>query len=166
MDSNGNRDPENNTKVIICSISGGPKYLIEGTPTQTQQENIDYLRKPSGTKIFIINNIILPFHTNTAPPQPVITIGFGPHCHTPETTTVYLSSSVYQSIQHLFWPAITGYQIILDTIIFDNSLLEENGCELSKLLPLLRNLTLKNDTLISQNQYDNITLNLTYSIKQ
>ena len=42
-------------------------YLIEGTPNQTHQDNIDYFREPSYTEMFFTNSIILPLHTNIYP---------------------------------------------------------------------------------------------------
>ena len=45
--------------------------------------------------------------------------------------------------------------------------MSQNFCDLSKLLPLLPNLTLKDDTLIALKYiYDKITLKLTASIKK
>ena len=43
IDSNGTRVPVITTKATICIISGDPIYLIEGTPNQTYQANIDSL---------------------------------------------------------------------------------------------------------------------------
>ena len=67
IDLNGTQATAIITKVIICNIYGDTMYLIEGTPNQTQQSNIDYLREYSDPKLFLINSTIQPFHTNTSP---------------------------------------------------------------------------------------------------
>ena len=54
VESNGTRFPAIITKVMICTIYGDPMYLIEGTPNQNHQANIDYLRKPSDNDMFFI----------------------------------------------------------------------------------------------------------------
>ena len=124
-------------------------YLIEDTPNQSHQANIYSLRKPSYNDIFLINSTIKPLHTNTAPKTPSKNIGFSPHCHTPATTTVNHASPVHQHLQCQFQPAVSNCQHIENNITHATQLPEENGCDLSKLLPLLCNLTLKDDTLIS-----------------
>ena len=155
------------TKFNICAISGDPMNLIYGTHNQTHQNGIDHLCEPSNTKICFINSTIRPLHTNIAPKTPATTIGFGPHYHTPAYTTVYPFSPVNQRLQKLFQPAFNGCQVTADTTTSDNPLLVKNDFEISKLLPLLPNLTLKNDTLIFLNIfYDKITLNLTASINK
>ena len=88
IDSNGSWVPAIITKVVICTISGDPMYLIEGTSQKTHQANIDYLREPSNTNIVFINITIWPLHTNTAPQTPGKYIGSGTHCRTPKTITV------------------------------------------------------------------------------
>ena len=127
-------------------------YLIEGTTNQTNQEKIVSLCKPSDPDMFFINNTIQPLHTITAPPKPAETIGFRIHWHTPATTTVCPTYSVNQRLHQRFQPAITGRKIIMDNTTDDTPLLEENGCDLSKLLTLLDNLTLKDYTLIDKNK--------------
>ena len=82
------------------------------------------------------------------PKKPVTTIGFGPHFHTPATTTIYPASPFDQRLQRIFQPADTDHQFVADNTTADNPLLAQNGCELSKIIPLLRNLNLKDDTLI------------------
>ena len=48
---------------MVFVISGDPMYLIEGTPNQTHQSNIDSLHEPSDPEIFFINSTIRPLHT-------------------------------------------------------------------------------------------------------
>ena len=67
-------------------------YLIEGKPKKPNQANIDSICE-------IIYSTIRPLHTNTATKLPATTIGFVPHFHTPETTTVYPDYPAYQFIQ-------------------------------------------------------------------
>ena len=108
-----------------------------------------------------------PLRTNTAPKKHVTNIGFGTHCHTTATKTLYPASPVHQLRQQHFQPDVTVCQVISDNTTTDIPLLAQNGCELYKLLSLLRNLTLKDDFLIAlKTFYDEITLNLTASIKK
>ena len=79
IDSNGTRAPKIITKVMICSISGDPMYLIECTPNQYHTENIYSLHEPSYPDMFFINCTIRPLYTNTPPKTPATTIGFGLH---------------------------------------------------------------------------------------
>ena len=95
--------------------------------------------------MFFINSTIWPLRTNTY----VTAIGFSPHFHTPATTTVYFTSPFNQHLQRRFQPSVTGRQVISDNATANTPLLTQNGCDHSKLLPLLRNLTLKDDTLIA-----------------
>ena len=136
---------------MVCSITGNPMYLIEGTCNQYHQANINNLPESSYPKIFLINSTIRPIHNNTTPPKPVTTIGFGPHCHTPETTNFLPTYPVYQNIQQESQLVFTGCQIIAGKKNSDTPLLEENEWKISKILPLLHNPTLKDDTLIAQN---------------
>ena len=55
------------TKVTIWLISDDPMYLIEGTPNQPHQANIDYLCETSDTDMFLINSTIWPLHANNTP---------------------------------------------------------------------------------------------------
>ena len=116
--------------------------------------------------MFFINSTIQPLHTNTPPKTPVTTIGFGPLFHNPSATTVYPASCIEQRLQQHFQPAITGCQVLEDTTTPYTPLQAKNGYDLSKVLTLLRNLTLKDDTLIALNFSDEITLNLKASIKK
>ena len=50
-----------------------------------------------------------------------------------------------------FQPAITCRQVVADMATGTTPLLEKNVCDLSKIPPLLRNLTLKDDNLIVLN---------------
>ena len=77
--SNGSHVPEIITKVTICYIYGDPMYLLEGTPNQYHQKNIDCLCEPSNTNIFLINITIRPLHTNSKTKTPTTTIGFVTH---------------------------------------------------------------------------------------
>ena len=77
------------------------------------------------------------------------TIEFGIYFHTIATTTVYPASHVDQCLQLRFQPAVTGCQIIAENTTADTPFLEENDCDLSKLLLLLYNLTLNDDTFIA-----------------
>ena len=122
---------------MILSISGDPMYLIEDTPNQSHQENIDSLCEPSDPNIFFINITIRPLHINISPPTHATAIGFSPHFHNPETTTIYPTSTVDQRFQQRFQQAVTGCQIIADNTNTDIIFLAENGCDISKLLPLL-----------------------------
>ena len=149
IDSNGTRVPAIISKVIIWFISGDPVYPIESTSNQYHQAKIDYLRKPSDPEKFFINSTIRPLNTNTTPKTPAETIGFGTHLHTPSTTTAYPAYPVDQHLQQRCQPAVTGYKIIAENTTHDTPILIENGCDLSKLLLLLRNLTLKDYTLIA-----------------
>ena len=94
-------------------------YLIEVTPHQYQQANIDNLRETSYPKMFFINSTTRPIHINTAPRKPAETIGFGPPCNTPTTTTVVHASPVEQHLQRQFQPSITGSQRISDNMTSD-----------------------------------------------
>ena len=123
-------------------------YLIEGAPNQSHRSKIYYIREPSDPGIFLINSTIWPLYINTSQ-KTVTTIGFGTHYHTPATTNVYHYSPVDQQLQQWFQPAIISHQIIADNTTYDTLILEENGCGLSKLIPLLRNLTLDDYTFIS-----------------
>ena len=100
---------------MIFTISDDPMYLIEVTSNQNHQAKIDLLREPSNTELFFIESTIWPLHTNTAPKQPATTIGFVPHCHNPETTTVSTASPVDQCLQQFFHPYFTRHQVITDT---------------------------------------------------
>ena len=42
-------------------------YLLEGTLNQSHQANIDSLREPSDTKMFLVNSTIGPLHSKTTP---------------------------------------------------------------------------------------------------
>ena len=128
-------------------------YLIEGTTNQYHQTKIYSLRKTSYPDVFIINSTIRPLHTNITPKLPAKTIVYSTHFHTPATTTVYPSSPVYQRLQRQFQPVITDCKHISDNTTADTPLLAKNECDLSKLLPLLNNLTLKDDTLIALKAY-------------
>ena len=142
-------------------------YLVEGTLNKYHQENIDSIHEPSDPEMIFINSTIQTRHTNTSPQTPTKAIGFGPHCHTPATTTVYPDSPVYQRLQQRFQPAVTRRQIIVENTTDDTPLLAENFCNLSKFLTLLRITALKDDTQISLRIfYDEITLNLTASINK
>ena len=88
VDSDGNWVTATITNVMICTISGDPMYLLEGSPNQTHQANIDSIREPWNTEMFFINITVWYLHTSTAPNTPLITIYFRTHCHTPSTTTV------------------------------------------------------------------------------
>ena len=123
-------------------------YLIDSAPNQTHQTNIDSLREPSNPKIVFINDTIWPLHTNTAPKKHVMAIGFGPHCHTPATTNIYLDSPFNESLQQCFKQVFTGLQVIADNTTANTPLLAPDVCDIFKLMPLLSNLTLKYDTLI------------------
>ena len=79
----------------------------------------------------------------------MINIGFCTHYYTPGAKTSYPASPVNKLLQHHFQPAVDGCQIIADITTADIPILVPNGCNLSKLLPFLRNLTLKDDTLIA-----------------
>ena len=59
----------------------------------------------------------------TQPKNPTKTIGFSPHWHTLETTTVYSASLLDQCLQQRFKPSITGRQIIADNTTADTPLL-------------------------------------------
>ena len=93
-------------------------YLTEGTPNQSHQSKIDYLRKPPHHDIFHQQH-----HPDApyqhSPKKTVTNIGFGPHCHNIVTTTVYLASHVDQRLQLRFQPAITGCQIIAENTTDD-----------------------------------------------
>ena len=78
------------------------------------------------------------------------TIEFGIYFHTIATTTVYPASHVDQRLQLRFQPAVTGCPIIAENTTADTPFLEENDYDFSKLLPLLCNLTLNDDTLIAR----------------
>ena len=67
VDSNGTWVPSIITQVMVFAISGDPMYLIEGTPNQTRQSDIDSLHEPSDPEIFFINITIRPLHTNIPP---------------------------------------------------------------------------------------------------
>ena len=94
---------------------------------------------------FFINSTIWPLHTNTAPKTHVTTIGFGPHCHIPATNNFYPTSRIGQNFQTAF----TVRQVLVENTTANIPLLAKNGCDLSKIIPLICNLTLKNDTLVS-----------------
>ena len=98
-------------------------YLVEGTPNQSHQSKIEYLREPSDPKIFFVNIIIWHLDIKTSPKNPVTTIGFITHCHTTETTTLYPAYPVYQLLQQRFQPAITDHQIIAENTTVDTPLL-------------------------------------------
>ena len=134
---------------MICTISGETMYLIEGTTNQTHQANIYSLRETSDTDIFFIDSTICPLHTNMAPKTSATAIVFFPHCRTPSTTFFNPASPINQRLQQNFQPASTGRQVITENTTFDTLHLAQNGCDLSKILPLLYNLTLTDDTLIS-----------------
>ena len=133
---------------MVFSVSGGSIYLIEVTSNQNHQSKIGSLHISSDPNMFSIDSIIRPLHTNTSPKISAKTIWSGPRWYYPETTTVYPSSPVNQCLQQRFWPAITGHQIIVGNTTTDTPVLAENECDLSKLLPLLCNLTLEYDTTI------------------
>ena len=59
-------------------------YLIEGTPKQSHQANIDSLRKLSNTEIFLINSTIRNLYTTPTPTTSAKAIGFGTQFHTNE----------------------------------------------------------------------------------
>ena len=67
VDSNRTWKPEITMKVMFFTIYGDPMYLIEGTPNQTHQHNIDSLREPSDSELFFINSTIRPLNINTSP---------------------------------------------------------------------------------------------------
>ena len=83
--SNGTRVPKITTKVVIFSISGDPMYLNTGTANQCHQVKIDSLREPSYPKFFHQQHYLASPYQHT-PKNTATTIGFGYHCHTPETT--------------------------------------------------------------------------------
>ena len=110
---------------MICTISGDPMYLIEGTPNQTYQADIDSLCEPSDPELFFVNSTIWYLHTNTAPKTPAKNIGFSPHFHIPSTTTVYPDFPVDQCLQHSFQPAVTCRQVIVDKTTDNTPLLAQ-----------------------------------------
>ena len=114
---------------MIYTISGDPIYLIEGAPNQTHQANIYYIREPSDPDLFYVNITIWPLHTNTSQNKSATTIGFGTHCHTPATNTVFPASPIDPHLQHIFQPNITGFQFIADSATDDTPLLAKNGCD-------------------------------------
>ena len=119
---------------MIFTISNETIYLIEGTINQSHQYQIDYQCEPSYTKLFFINWTIRPLYTNKSPKNPTTTIGFSHLWHNPSTKTIYHAPPFNQRLQHHFQPAVTGCQDIEDN---------------TKIIPLLRKLTLKYVTLIS-----------------
>ena len=81
------------------------------------------------------------------------------------TSTAGPASSHNQSLPSLFQKKVTGTQIPTNNITIDKPLLSE--CVLSRLLPLLLNLNLHDDTLIGiKNLYYDINISLTDSIKK
>ena len=124
IDSNGTWVPAIITRVMVFIIYGDPMYLVKVTHNQNHQSNIDSLHEPSDPEIFFIKSNIWPLHTNMSPKKPVKTIGFGPHWHTPATTTVYPTSPVDQRLQQHFQPAITGYQVMAENTTADTPLLK------------------------------------------
>ena len=135
------------------SFSGDPMYLVEVSLKQTQQANIYSFRKPSNTEIF---SSTAPFglYIPTHPKKTATNNDFGTNWQTPGNTTVYPASHVYQRLQQQFQQAVTGHQILANNTIADTPLLLENLCDLSKLIPVLRNFILKDDTLIDINQFN------------
>ena len=110
-----------------------------------------------------MNITIRSLNINTAPNPPEPTIGFGNQWHNPATTTLYPASPVDQRIQQWFQPSVTGHQIIAKKTTADTPLLEENGCDLSKMI-------LQPDHQLwhpnCSNCIDKITLSLTAFIKK
>ena len=153
IDSNRNQFLSLITKVMSWSFSGDPMYLVEVSLKQTQQANIYSFRKPSNTEIF---SSTAPFglYIPTHPKKTATNNDFGTNWHTPGNTTVYPASHVYQRLQQQFQQAVTGHQILANNTIADTPLLLENLCDLSKLIPVLRNFILKDDTLIDINQFN------------
>ena len=93
-------------------------------------------------------------------------VGFGPHCFTLTNSYIYSASTINQCISPLFQAPVTGVQQILNKPADDNPLPGIGDCNLSKLIKLLRNLSLKDDTLIVLKNYDGINLYLTASINK
>ena len=114
--------------------------------------------------MFIINSILQPLNDNTAPKQ-ITMIGFITNFYTPDTKYSYPASQVDQCIQSQFQPSITVHQRITKKSTADTPLLAQHYGDLSKMIPVLRNLYTKEDTLIYlKNFYDDINLSFTSSI--
>ena len=61
--------PAITTKIRIFSISGDPMYLIESTPNQSHQANIDSLRELLDTKMVFQSTAPSGLYIPTPPPK-------------------------------------------------------------------------------------------------
>ena len=85
-----------------------------------------------------------------------------------QTATFYPASPEDQILQHQFQPAVTGHQRIAENST-DNTPppSQKMVATFTKIIPLLRNLHLKDETLIDmKNFYDDMNLNLMNSINK